>query len=111
MKLKHIESKFVTIDEQIQILEKALSSFLKDRGYMGLCFYLHKSILDYTYRNVDYGCLKLYIPLFDVGNAIKYAKAVSTEGYWWECSEKELRIKFLSWIIKELLKHSQKTAL
>jgi hypothetical protein len=95
-----------TIPQQVQIINKALSSYIKeevDTKYFeaGLCFHFTRAISSIVEECYDYDLIKLYIPLFTRQNAITYANA-SDESYWWNKTNSYHRIYFCKWMIKEL---------
>lgn len=110
--------KKLTNKKQIEVLENVKKElmynqvFHKDKCF-GLCTYIsnelnaqhlkHLIIRDVDARaRLKYSKIRFYIPIFTRKNAIKYGEARKYSGYWWNVIDKDHRIKFLDWMIKEL---------
>jgi hypothetical protein len=95
-----------TIPQQVQIINKALASYIEDDAdnkcyNVGLCWHFKNAIEDITKIDCDYDSIKLYIPLFTRQNAITYANA-SDESYWWNKTNSYHRIYFCKWMLKTM---------
>jgi len=95
-----------TIPQQVQIINKALSSYIKeevDTKYFeaGLCFHFKRAILSIFEECYDYNFIKLYIPLFTKQNAMVHARATDAR-YWWMKTNSYHRIYFCKWMLKTM---------
>ena len=95
-----------TIPQQVQIINKALSSYIKEEVdtknfYAGLCFHFTRAISSIVEECYDYDLIKLYIPLFTRQNAMVHAKATDVV-WWWDIKDYENRTIFCKWMIKEM---------
>ena len=76
---------------------KTAKKYLKNNW--GLCPCLKYSLRDHILKYKEALCLETTFPLFTQENAIKHFGG-RNEGYWWDLSDKEIRIKFLDYINK-----------
>ena len=96
----------VTIPQQVQIINKALASYIEEEAdnklfKVGLCWHFQKAIYDITKIKCDYSSIELFIPLFTKENAITHAKA-SYKSMWWERTNSYDRIYFCKWMLKTM---------
>ena len=97
----------ITIPQQVQIINKALASYIEDVDEecfnVGLCWHFHNAIHDITKIDCNYSSIELFIPLFTIENAITHAKA-SNKIMWWEKTNSYDRIYFCKWMLKTMKK-------
>jgi hypothetical protein len=103
---------FLTIEQQITILEKTLNQ-LKEGRYLGLCIVVKNNIKEYlqlecSVTNIDIG---KYIPSFTYENASKvnsnnlniiYSEEDSDKQFWWPILDLQSRILYLEYLINTL---------
>ena len=101
-KLK-IKSELISLEEQLEILERAKTDYYPG----GLCRAIGLAIairpiipLPHSYT------IKSHIPLFTRENAKKYGKSYAKGTYWWRHNPYNFksRVKFLDWMINEIKK-------
>ena len=95
-----------TIPQQVQIINKALTSYIEDSAdtepyTVGLCWHFRYAIEDITKMYCDYDFIKLYIPLFTRQNAMVHANA-SNNTMWWKRTNSCDRIYFCKWMLKTM---------
>lgn len=106
--------KALPIQMQIEVLESARASLIKDSKPLhyplGLCFYILESIENTTrtwveVKSFDYSELEKYISLFTKANAEKFGASMDkNKMYWWPLCQLKPRFEFLDWMISELKK-------
>lgn len=92
----------ITIQQQIEILQKALTT-LKARNAEGICEAIRKASIDILPESFPIIPLCKLIPLFTHTNAEQF-HANTGMLFWWPIGKNEDRIKFLNWMIKQLEK-------
>lgn len=107
-KLK-IKSELISLEKQVEVLEKAKSKL----HVGGLCNDIDKALLDLVedklpkknmFRQSPDKYVSMYIPLFKFENAKAFGGAKDIGGFWWEYKPYDFdsRLIFLNWMIEQI---------
>ena len=100
-----IKSEYLTLEEQLRVLEKVRASSRR-----ALCFAIDDAMVEEIPMYYSYPSMSSCIPLFTRENAIKYANAKVESAFWWKTSPFDFksRLKFLDWMIEKIREEMNK---
>ena len=102
-----LKSELISLEEQLEILEKAKINIPENNW--GLCdaisYVINIGLRTGIYHGPYLVNISFYIPLFTRENAIIYGGCYNSgNGFWWEIDpfDFDSRINFLDWMIKKI---------